>query len=123
MEINNYQNQWEDKAPLMPRELPTLPDDWHSKCEQIIPIVRSVFNHGADSRLYFLDDIPGPCTIELIPGEELIQFNEAELITACVYEIVCDMAQNDPSFLPGYKRPLSRDIVAGLLDQIFDRTS
>jgi hypothetical protein len=34
--------------------------------------------HGPGSRLLFLDNIPGPCSLELKPGEQEVQHNELE---------------------------------------------
>jgi len=116
----NYEDKWAEKKPLEPLALPPLPEDWATKCRNIIPMARRTFGHGADSQLFFLDDLPGPLTIELPPGQVLTQFNEAAFLSEQFFEEFRYRFAKDPSILPGFTGPLTKDILTNIMDKIID---
>jgi hypothetical protein len=72
---------WERKVPLDP-PLPRLPAspkfNWHWVAHLMRDNVKSK-GHGPGSRLIFNDHIPGPCMLELIPGQSEPRVNEVEI--------------------------------------------
>jgi len=122
-EMFGYEKEWQEKNPLEPLELPALPEDWAAKCQNVIPILKQHFGHGADSQLHFLDDIPGPCTIELTHGEALIQFNEAEFLAENLFETIRDMMAEDPTILPGCSALLTKNDIAAEFGRLIDLSS
>lgn len=76
----DYEKQWQQKQPLMPIEILDFDKDWSKQCRKVKFIVDKRMGHSADSKLVFLDDIPGPYSIDMKAGETNQKFNESEFI-------------------------------------------
>ena len=64
-----YEAEWRDKTPLEAVEF-LYEKDWPAKCNNFQHALRDA-GYNSDSKLYFVDDIPGPHTLALKPGQTL----------------------------------------------------
>jgi hypothetical protein len=82
---------WQQRNPLEPMAMATFRKDWPAQAKVIQLVVRSR-GHGADSRLHFLDSIPGPNFIEFLPNQPLLQFDEAAFLASQSQELIQSVA-------------------------------
>ncbi len=96
---------WERKNPL-PAPPPHDPKrNWHRMASWIKDIVVNA-GHGPGTRLRFLDQIPGPCVVELLPGQEEFQHNEIESYRAVSPECDWDAIFAERDGQPVVRAPL-----------------
>lgn len=90
--MSEFYRTWERKVPLPPPlERPKKPLRWHWVAEWVRDNIRKQ-GHGPTSQLLFLDNLPGPCHIELRPGQPEPRVNECEIYKERHPEIDWDTA-------------------------------
>ena len=78
--------KWERKVPLPPpRKPPATQISWHWIADRLKGNEERK-GHGPGSRLFFWDNIPGPCNVEVFPGKEEQRINEREIYKQWVPE-------------------------------------
>jgi hypothetical protein len=75
--MKKFYNIWERKVPV-PTPTPRKEQSWSTRAQWIFDI-ESLQRQGAGSRLCFMDNIPGPCTLEVRPTEHEAQYDELQL--------------------------------------------
>ena len=77
--MNDYYECWQRKIPLPPPKGPPAKKmNWHWTANWVKDNIQKQ-GHGAGSQFYFLDHIPGPCGIEVLPGRPEPRFDELEI--------------------------------------------
>ena len=70
--------RWERKVPLpLPQKLSTV-DNWHRTAGWVRDVLKEQ-GHGPASRICFLDNIPGPCCLEIKPTQYEPRLDETEI--------------------------------------------
>jgi hypothetical protein len=74
LQMKKHYDVWQGKVPLRPP--PAQPRvDWHRVASWIKDLALQA-GHGPGSRLCFTDHVPGPCLLELRPGQVEWQYDE-----------------------------------------------
>jgi len=92
--------------------------NWPAICNNFQHALRNA-GYNSDSKLYFVDDIPGPHTLATKPGQTLLKF-DATYLAEDYFEETCDLISKNTHFLPDHPRPLSKDNMAKIFDNIID---
>jgi hypothetical protein len=70
--------RWERKVGLPSLTVQSRVDDWREMACWIKDVLKQR-DHGPGSRVYFMDNIPGPCCLEVRPGEAEPRYDEVEI--------------------------------------------
>lgn len=112
-----YEAEWRDKKPPEPVEF-LYEKDWPAKCNNFLPSLRAA-GYNSDSKLYFVDNIPGPHTLATTPGQTLLKFDAAYLAEN-YFEETCELMHKNPHFLPDHPYPPSKDNMGTIFENIID---
>ena len=75
--------------------------------------------YNSDSKLHFVDDIPGPHTLALKPGQTLLKF-DAEYLAGEYFKETCDLLNKNLHFLPDRPWRTTKEDIATIFDKIID---
>ena len=121
-EMFKYEAQWTERKPVESIELPCYKMDWSARCKDMANFVR-LAGHNGKSELLFLDNIPGPNTIEVYPGQTVPMFDEVAFLAEQSFDDLFDWAAKNPDLVPEDERPVTKNSVAKILDLLIDRDS
>lgn len=110
-----YEGEWRDKKQLEPAGF-SYDKEWPEICNNFLPAMRNA-GYDSDSKLHFIDDIPGPHTLATKPGHKLLKFDAAYLAGE-YFEETRDLMARNPRFLPEYPRPLTKGDIGMLFPLI-----
>ena len=68
---------WEKKTQPISREIEYRYQRWGDLAANAMSVVKQM-GHGPGSRLVFLDNIPGPCSLDISPDQTDLSYNELE---------------------------------------------
>ena len=100
--MEDIYSRWERKVPLPPpmKRLEGLPGrklaNWHWLGHQVKDTVVNN-GHGPGSQFCFTDQIPGPCVLEIKPGQSIPAFDEIQILKGWKPDVDWDgmMAQRE----------------------------
>lgn len=83
--------------------------DWYSFASDVKNIILKI-GHGPGSRFCLMDNIPGPCSLAVRPGQREMQYNELEHLnqTHPEYDWPTIIAQRDVAARPARMKSRTR---------------
>lgn len=112
-----YEAEWRNKKPLEPVGF-SYDKEWSEICNNFIHAMRDA-GYTGDSKLHFIDDIPGPHTLATKPGQSLLKFDAAYL-AGDFFKETCELLAKNPQFLPDRPWHTTKEHIPQIFDYIID---
>jgi hypothetical protein len=112
-----FEAEWRNIKPLEPAQF-SYDKNWPEICNNFLPAMRNA-GFNSDSKLHFIDDIPGPHTLATKPGQTLLKFDAAYLAED-YFEETRELMFRNPRFMPNYPRLLSKDNILEIFRCLID---
>jgi hypothetical protein len=77
--MRKHYQRWQNRVEL-PAPAPRIDKkEWHRVCA-CLKDIETKAGHGPGSRMCFVDNIPGPCSLQIQPGHRELQYDELEML-------------------------------------------